>query len=59
MNLDDYIVDLLVDAILEDICKRTDEWADPTGEKAVEIAQLTQPLMKQLIRFKKGDKYER
>lgn len=38
--MNDYIIDLLVDAILEDICKRTDEWADPTGEKAVEILEL-------------------
>ena len=38
--MNDYIVDLLVDAILEDICKRTDEWADPTGEKAISIAEM-------------------
>lgn len=38
--MNDYLIDLLVDAILEDICKRTDEWADPTGEKAVEILEL-------------------
>lgn len=38
--MNDYIVDLLVDAILEDICKRTDEWADPTGEKAVQILEV-------------------
>lgn len=40
MNLDEYLVDLLVDAILSDICKRTDEWADPTGEKAIEITEI-------------------
>lgn len=38
--MNEYLIDLLVDAILEDICKRTDEWADPTGEKAVEILEL-------------------
>lgn len=38
--MNDYIVDLLVDAILEDICKRTDEWADPTGDKACDILEL-------------------
>ena len=38
--MNDYIIDLLVDAILEDICKRTDEWADPTGEKACEIVSI-------------------
>ena len=38
--MNDYIIDLLVDAILEDICKRTDEWADTTGEKAIEILEL-------------------
>lgn len=38
--MNDYIIDLLVDAILEDICRRTDEWADPTGDKAVKIANL-------------------
>ena len=37
---DDYLVELLVEAILEDICRRTDEWADPTGEKACEIATI-------------------
>lgn len=41
MNLDDYIVDLIVDAILSDICKRTDEWADPTGDKACELCEMT------------------
>lgn len=40
MNIDDYIVDLLVDAILDDICRRTDEWADPTGEKACKIVEV-------------------
>ncbi len=40
--MNDYLIDLLVDAILEDICRRTDEWADPTGEKAVKIADLRQ-----------------
>ncbi len=38
--MNDYIIDLLVDAILEDICKRTDEWADPTGDKACDILEL-------------------
>ena len=38
--MNEYLIDLLVDAILEDICKRTDEWADPTGEKAVAITEL-------------------
>lgn len=38
--MNDYIVDLLVEAILEDICKRTDEWADPTGDKAVAILEV-------------------
>lgn len=41
MNLDDYIVDLIVDAILTDICHRTDEWADPTGDKAVTLFEMT------------------
>ncbi len=36
---EDYLIELLVDAILSDICKRTDEWADPTGDKAVEIVE--------------------
>ena len=40
MSIDDYIVDLLVDAILNDICRRTDEWADPTAEKAMEILEV-------------------
>lgn len=44
--MNEYVIELLVDAILEDICKRTDEWADPTGEKAVQIAEITQPIMK-------------
>lgn len=39
---EDYLIDLLVDAILSDICKDTSEWADPTGEKAVEIVTLTE-----------------
>lgn len=43
--MNDYIIDLLVEAILEDICKRTDEWADPTGEKAVAIAEITHPII--------------
>lgn len=38
--MNDYLIDLLVDAILEDICKRTDEWADPTGEKAIQIVEV-------------------
>lgn len=38
--MNDYIIDLLVEAILEDICKRTDEWADPTGEKVVQILEV-------------------
>ena len=38
--MNEYLIDLLVDAILEDICKRTDEWADPTGEKAVQVVEL-------------------
>lgn len=42
MNIDDYIVDLLVDAILNDICRDTSEWADPTGEKAVAITELNE-----------------
>ena len=40
MSINDYIVDLLVEAILEDICKRTDEWADPTGDKAIVITEI-------------------
>ena len=44
--MNDYIIDLIVDAILADICKDTSEWADPTGEKAVEIAEITHSLMK-------------
>ena len=40
MNIDDYLIDILVDAILSDIERRTDEWADPTGEKAMEILEL-------------------
>lgn len=39
--MNEYLIDLLVDAILNDICKRTDEWADPTSEKAIEIHELT------------------
>lgn len=39
--MNEYLIDLLVDAILEDICKRTDEWADPTGEKAIAIVNLS------------------
>ncbi len=38
--MNEYIIELLVDAILEDICKRTDEWADPTGEKAIELCEI-------------------
>ena len=44
--MNDYIIDLIVDAILNDICKDTSEWADPTGDKAVEIieiAEITHP----------------
>ena len=37
---EDYLIDLLVDAILSDICRRTDEWADPTGEKACESVEV-------------------
>lgn len=44
MNIDDYLIDLIVDAILSDICKDTSEWADPTGEKAVEIVEIEQKL---------------
>lgn len=44
--MNDYIVDLIVDAILEDICRDTSEWADPTGDKAVQIAEITHSLMK-------------
>jgi hypothetical protein len=40
MNIDDYLVELLVDAILSDICRDTSEWADPTGDKAVEIIEV-------------------
>lgn len=43
--MNDYIIDLIVDAILADICKDTSEWADPTGEKAVEIAEITHSLI--------------
>lgn len=46
--MNEYLIDLLVDAILSDICRRTDEWADPTGDKAVElceIAEITQSLI--------------
>jgi hypothetical protein len=42
---EDYLIDLLVEAILQDICRRTDEWADPTGDKAVEIAEITHPII--------------
>ena len=38
----DYIVDLIVDAILSDIDRCTDEWADPTGDKAVSICEISQ-----------------
>lgn len=41
MNINDYLIDLIVDAILEDICKCTDEWADPTGEKAIKLCEMT------------------
>ena len=44
--MNDYIIDLIVEAILEDICRDTSEWADPTGDKAVQIAEITQPIMK-------------
>lgn len=39
--MNDYIVDLLVEAILEDICRDTSEWADPTAEKAIEINEIS------------------
>lgn len=39
---EDYLIDLLVDAILSDICKCTDEWVDPTGDKAVEIVTINE-----------------
>ena len=42
----DYIIDLIGEAILEDICRDTSEWADSTGDKAVQIAEITQPIMK-------------
>lgn len=42
MSIDDYLVDLIVEAILSDICKDTSEWADPTGDKAVEIYDVTE-----------------
>lgn len=38
---EDLLIDLLVEAILDDICRRTDEWADPTGEKAIELCEMT------------------
>ena len=38
--MNDYLIDLLVDAILSDIDRCTDEWADPTGDKAVAITEL-------------------
>lgn len=44
--MNDYVIELLVDAILEDICRDTSEWADPTGDKAIQIAEITQPIMK-------------
>lgn len=37
---EDLLIDLLAEAILDDICRRTDEWADPTGEKACDILEL-------------------
>ena len=37
---EDLLIDLLVEAILDDICRRTDEWADPTGEKAVQLSEI-------------------
>ena len=40
MNIDDYLVDLIVDAILSDICHDTSEWADPTGDKAIQITEV-------------------
>lgn len=46
MNIDEYLVDLIVEAILSDIEKRTDEWADPTADKAIQITEITQPIMK-------------
>ena len=41
MNVNDYLIDLIVEAILEDICRDTSEWADPTGEKAITIAEIS------------------
>lgn len=38
--MNEYIIDLIVEAILSDICKCTDEWADPTGEKAIAILEV-------------------
>ena len=37
---EEFLIELLVEAILDDICRRTDEWADPTGEKACDIYDL-------------------
>ena len=38
--MNEYLIELIVDAILSDICKNTDEWADPTGDKAIEIVEI-------------------
>lgn len=40
--MNDYIVDLIVDAILSDICKDTSEWSDPTADKAIAIKELNE-----------------
>ena len=39
--MNDYLIDLIVEAILQDICRDTSEWADPTGEKAVAITEMS------------------
>lgn len=54
MNIDEYLVDLIVDAILEDICRRTDEWADPTGEKAVILSEINTHYNRKEIRSSAG-----
>ena len=33
MNIDEWVIDLLVDAILNDICRDTSEWAEFTEQK--------------------------
>ena len=40
MNLNEYLIDILVDAILSDLHTGTSEWDDPTGDKAVQIEEL-------------------